>query len=280
MPAVELSKPASVNPGLILDQISDYKVTLFGAAPAFMESVIDCASKCEESLHKIKNLEGLLVGGAPTPYRLIEKIVHLLPSTDSLVLYGSSEAEPIAKIKMSEVIEIKDQVKGYVVGYKSEHIKLKICELSSLKEVSQGEIGEIVVSGDHVVRRYLNNPEANLETKIKDSYGRVWHRTGDLAYMDKVGRIVLQSRVKDVFKSGDKTIYPFQYESLIDQNTNVEHSALMSLNGGITLLYTGLNSDKAKSEIRTLLSSMGLSDVEVKWIKQMPMDKRHNSKIE
>ena len=47
MPAVELSKPASVNPNLILDQINDYKVTLFGAAPAFMERVIDRASKCE-----------------------------------------------------------------------------------------------------------------------------------------------------------------------------------------------------------------------------------------
>ena len=83
------------------------------------------------------------------------------------MLYGSSEAEPIAKIKMSEVLEIKEEVKGYVVGYKSEHIKLRICELSSLNEVSEGDIGEVVVSGDHVVRRYLNNPGANLETKNK-----------------------------------------------------------------------------------------------------------------
>ena len=37
-------------------------------------------------------------------------------------------------------------MKGYVVGYKSEHIKLRICELSSLNEVSEGDIGEVVVS--------------------------------------------------------------------------------------------------------------------------------------
>ena len=40
------------------------------------------------NLAKIKDLEALFVGGAPTPYRLIEKIVHLLPNTDSLCSTG------------------------------------------------------------------------------------------------------------------------------------------------------------------------------------------------
>ena len=98
--------------------------------------------------------------------------------------------------------------------------------------------------------------------------------------MDQEGRIVLQSRVKDVFKSGDKTIYPFQYEAKIDQNPNVENSALMSLNGDISLFYTGLNSVETIAKIKNILSEMGLSDVNVKWLKEMPMDKRHNSKID
>ena len=51
---------------------------------------------------------------------------------------------------------VKEEVKGYVVGYKSERIKLRICELSSLNEVSP--LNSCEVKNKNV----LSNAELNL----------------------------------------------------------------------------------------------------------------------
>ena len=52
----------------------------------------------------------------------------------------------------------------------------------------QGEIGEICVTGPAVTRAYVDEPEANALSKIPDGE-RVWHRIGDLGYLDDEGRL-------------------------------------------------------------------------------------------
>jgi acyl-CoA synthetase (AMP-forming)/AMP-acid ligase II len=54
--------------------------------------------------------------------------------------------------------------------------------------VSDGEIGEITVSGDLVTKQYFKKPDADALTKINDE-NRIWHRMGDLGWIDKKGRI-------------------------------------------------------------------------------------------
>ena len=55
-----------------------------------------------------------------------------------------------------------------------------------LKEVKPGEIGEIIVKGDHQMIGYLNRPESNAE-RIRNG----WIYTNDLGTVDQDGYVYL-----------------------------------------------------------------------------------------
>src|SRR5690606_19792728 len=61
--------------------------------------------------------------------------------------------------------------------------------------VSKGEVGELIVAGEHVCRNYFNNQEDFKKSKILDENGTVWHRTGDLGRLDEEGNLWLVGRV-------------------------------------------------------------------------------------
>ncbi|MDA0679819.1 MAG: AMP-binding protein, partial [Proteobacteria bacterium] len=58
--------------------------------------------------------------------------------------------------------------------------------------MSCGGIGEIVVTGKHVLRGYADAAR-NRATKIEVD-GTIWHRTGDAGYFDQAGRLWLVGR--------------------------------------------------------------------------------------
>jgi acyl-CoA synthetase (AMP-forming)/AMP-acid ligase II len=81
------------------------------------------------------------------------------------------------------------------------------------KEVSRGEVGEIWMKGDLVMKGYWQRPDATAETITKDG----WLKSGDLATMDGRGYIKIVGRTKEMFKSGGYNVYPREIEAVIEQ---------------------------------------------------------------
>ena len=73
-----------------------------------------------------------------------------------------------------------------------------------------GETGELLVSGDSVVKGYWKNDEATAAT-----FRKGWLRTGDLAAMDDEGFVTLKDRSKDMIISGGSNIYPREVEEIL-----------------------------------------------------------------
>jgi long-chain acyl-CoA synthetase len=70
-------------------------------------------------------------------------------------------------------------------------------------------VGEILISGDTVMKGYYNRPEATADV-LRDG----WLHTGDLAYMDAKGHYFITGRAKDVIVlSSGKNVYPEEIES-------------------------------------------------------------------
>ena len=69
------------------------------------------------------------------------------------------------------------------------------------RELAAGEIGEITVTGDNVMKGYYKNPEATAATLRE---GRLW--TGDLGFMDEEGflNVVGRQQALLVAESGEK----------------------------------------------------------------------------
>lgn len=118
--------------------------------------------------------------------------------------YGLSEATPIISTNASH--RHKFGSSGNVLG----NIKVKIVK-SDGSEAESGEKGEIVISGDNVMKGYLKNEKATAET-IKD--GLLY--TGDLGYMDEDNFLQVTGRAKALLISRDGEKYsPEEIEETI-----------------------------------------------------------------
>ena len=73
-----------------------------------------------------------------------------------------------------------------------------------------GEIGEIVIRGDIVMKEYWNRPEATAETLAGG-----WLRTGDAGYRDDSDHFFVHDRIKDMIVSGGENVYPAEVENAI-----------------------------------------------------------------
>lgn len=95
------------------------------------------------------------------------------------------------------------------VGYAQACIAIKVVD-DALREVPAGTPGEILVSGDTVMKGYWNNAEATGQTIVEG-----WLRTGDIGRLDADGFLTLTDRSKDVIISGGTNIYPREVEEVL-----------------------------------------------------------------
>jgi acyl-CoA synthetase (AMP-forming)/AMP-acid ligase II len=91
-------------------------------------------------------------------------------------------------------------------------------------DIPTGEVGEIIVKGNGVMREYYRNPDKTAET-IKDG----WLYTGDFAKIDKDGFIWFVDRKKDVIISGGENIYPIEIEELLQSHPKVHDVGVIGL---------------------------------------------------
>jgi long-chain acyl-CoA synthetase len=110
--------------------------------------------------------------------------------------YGLTEAAPI--ISANTPHRHKYGTSGSIMP----SVTCKIMK-SETEEAKVGEIGEIVIKGDNVMKGYYRNPEASAEA-LRDG----WLWTGDLAAYDEDGFLVVVGRQKALLISSDGEKYP------------------------------------------------------------------------
>ena len=97
--------------------------------------------------------------------------------------------------------------------------------MENQKEVEQalikrGEVGELIVRGDAVMREYYRNPEATAKT-LRDG----WLFTGDMAKQDEDGFIFLVDRKKDLIISGGENVFPVEVEDFLHTHPSIKDVA-------------------------------------------------------
>lgn len=137
----------------------------------------------------------------------------------------------------------------------------------------EGEIGEIIVSGPHVLQRYFNNPAAFKANKIIVDE-TIWHRTGDSGFM-REKELYLTGRANQLITVDGKLISPFVIENQLQAIAGISMGTLLHAeNKLILVLELTLNS----TEVVLNIPSTIFYD-EVVYIK-IPRDPRHYSKID
>lgn len=308
MPKVDLAQPAGVDAGKVINQIRTHKISRLSGAPAYISALVEYLNGQEDVNRTVTEIKSLVVGGATVSKALAQGIRNAFPNANAKIVYGSTEAEPISDLSIDEYLaETQD---GYLVGHIASQIDLlisnvddsdlnqkvdnPITESDLLNHACQTyEVGEILVSGHHVLKQYIDNPEANTENKIPrsnvDATKSVWHRTGDCGYLDSQGRLWLSGRTKDVMHINGHMVQPYPIEQALDSIENVHRAAVISDAKKVYVFIEkhGINDkvDEALNECIRLIAneyfvSTGLTEVQIITLHKMPVDGRHNSKID
>jgi acyl-CoA synthetase (AMP-forming)/AMP-acid ligase II len=284
------AKPEAIHPGRIVRAMTKRHVGTAIASPVFFEKIAGylCAHRGGTGLRRI------FLGGAPVYAPLAKRLCSVFPETDIEIVYGSTEAEPISFVNARELTgrTPAHRLPGLLAGKPCRATAVRILKIldgpitcSSEADfdsmtLSQGKIGEICVSGKHVLKEYLNCPEAQAENKIRTGE-TVWHRTGDAGYVDANGDLYLMGRTKSRFTWHEKEFFPFGAEQALLEIDAIACGTVMALDNQVVCVIevrTGMNVRDAQ-----VLSCCGNAGYEcVESIRRMtiPRDPRHHSKID
>ena len=179
------SKPDKIKPDKIYNQILDNQVSRIIASPFFIKKLSEFAISKDLKITEIKKV---FTGGAPVFPQEAELYTSAFPKAEVKIVYGSTEAEPISSILADDLIQKSAELsKGLPVGNTYDKIQVKIIRISD-DDISvstkvefdewilpDGEIGEIVVSGRHVLKAYseMKMLFEGIKLKLMEIFGTV-----------------------------------------------------------------------------------------------------------
>jgi acyl-CoA synthetase (AMP-forming)/AMP-acid ligase II len=292
IPDADLRRPGAIDARPVVDQMLRQRATRTAASPAFFERI---ATFCESRRCQLGGIEKIYTGGAPVFPSLLGRLQAIAPRAEVVAVYGSTEAEPIAHVSHGEMtpgdLEISARGGGLLAGMPVPEIKTRVLEdqwgvaIGPLTvtdfdalTLPANSIGEIVVSGAHVLDGYLNG-RGDAETKFRVD-GCAWHRTGDAGYFDSGGRLWLVGRCSAKVSEGSDVLYPFAVECVAQQFAFVKRCAFIEVDGRRVLAVelTGSHGAADMQRLREALAWARLS--EIRPLRRIPVDGRHNAKID
>jgi acyl-CoA synthetase (AMP-forming)/AMP-acid ligase II len=303
VPPIDFARqgPAQVNSAALIQVINDCKVGSFFAAPILIENLSREALARNLTMPSLKRVIG---AGAPIsgPVETMLSAV-MAPDGELAANYGATEAMPSTEMGSREHLQglwdKTEQGAGICVGYALPGVALKIIDIvdgsiDSIEETSElptGQVGEILVRGKHVSPEYYLDPESTRKNKVPDPQGD-WHRFGDTGYLDAQGRLWVCGRVSQRVKAAGGNVFPLQVEPLFDAHPKVRRSGLVGVPapaGELPVLCVEVEPDVGKNELaglhQELLARAADSEMANKihailFKGKLPVDPRHNSKIE
>lgn len=288
-----LQTPATSDPEALLEVIRDCRVRSLFGSPVLLENL---ARYAEEHHLEAPSLERVIGGGAPITGDAMAALARMMPSGEPFANYGATEALPTTELGARETLdETWAQTRaggGVCVGRPFAGVELAIAEIQdgeagSFERVPRGEIGEILVRSPHVSPAYLDDPESTRKNKIGS-----FHRIGDAGYLDEHGRLWVAGRVSQRVRGPSGPLFSLLVEPVFDAHPKVKRSGLVGVPSGaferpvlcveLAGELTDAERDALRGELLTLAQAHDTTREvhDILFVDRLPVDPRHNSKIE
>jgi olefin beta-lactone synthetase len=301
IPPLNPVAPLSVNPRAIAEVVNQCGVTFSFGSPAIWGKI---AAYCRKKRIGFPHLKRLVVAGAPTNTRMLRVLGEIVPNGRFFTPLGATECTPITNISSEEIAQSlltrQESGAGFCVGRPTRYHVIRIIgivegdipHIDHATLVTTGEIGEIIVKGPVVTKEYYHNAGATSSAKIYESNGDVWHRTGDVGYLDEQGRLWFCGRKSHICEYGGERYYSVQVEHCFNSLAGIDRVALVNVYRNEERVLA-LCIETTKRFVRNKLKAMIAKDVTETAVrhgiplnvilfypKAFPVDKRHHAKIE
>ena len=302
VPEMDPSRPATVDPKNIVQAILQNEVTSSFGSPVLWSKI---CIYCLEKKTQLPSIKRVLMAGAPVPPSLIEAFKKVIVNGEIHTPYGATESLPVSSISGSRILEETmpktNLGKGTCVGKAVSEMEIRVIAITedtistidNAAPLPVGEIGELVVKGPVVTKGYDQLEEATAKAKIADG-DSIWHRMGDVGYIDEEGDVWFCGRVAERVQTENGVLFADPVEAYFNQQPKVFRSALIGLGHAPNQTpaiviepeqehWTDDYSDHQaweKELLETVPPDSIASKVEkIFFYKDFPVDVRHNAKI-
>jgi long-chain acyl-CoA synthetase len=191
----------------IFSTIEKEKVTYIAAVPRlFLGMIMHQGSE----KYDVSFLDFCLTGGSAMP----PEFIPLFEEKFKVILregYGLTEASPVCSVGRREMVHKPGSIGTVMPGTEAKVMDDRDCELPI------GEIGELVIRGDNVMKGYYKDEEATARV-----FRNGWLHTSDLARIDEDGYIFLTGRKKRMIITSGFNVYPKETEQVLEMHPAVK----------------------------------------------------------
>ena len=284
VPDMDVSAPASITGTALTEAAAAIGATLVFASPAALASIIRTKDDIPSwDLHSLDDVRLLLSAGAPIRTDLFDQAQEVFPNAVAYTPYGMTEILPVSTISLPEMHEAGSG-NGVCVGKPVPGVEVQI------RPIGEGlAFGEIVVSAPHARLGY----DRLWHTTFLASQPPQWHRTGDVGSLDDSGRLWMGGRLGDVLQTAAGPVAPVKIEQIVENLDGVAMAALVGVGPeGLEqpVVIVQLDSPPKKPRMANLgfidtvrdavWKATELDVVAVLSVPALPVDRRHNSKID
>jgi acyl-CoA synthetase (AMP-forming)/AMP-acid ligase II len=206
-----------IAPEHVLEAISEEKATLIFLLVPWAQDILLKLDSGEIKLkdYKLDQWRLMHIGAQPVPPAVVKHWKEYFPKMAYDTNYGLSESTGPGCVHLG----IENERKVGAIGLPGFNWETAIMDENG-EPVARGDVGELVVRGDGVMREYYKNPEATAKA-LKEG----WLYTGDMARADDEGFIFLVDRKKDLIISGGENVFPVEVEDFLHTHPLVKDAA-------------------------------------------------------
>ena len=196
--------------------ISDYQITSFGSVATMLSMLLNTFPDGVPEGLKTDQLRFAMCGSAPVPAEVIKKFEETF-NCPVIEGYGLSESTCRSTFNPPDERRRPGSC-GMPIGN-----EMKVVDDDD-NEVAEGELGEIVLRGENILKGYFKNPQAT-----ERAFRGGWFHTGDVGYRDREGFFYIVDRKSDMIIRGGENIYPREIDEVLYQHPAVAAAATIGV---------------------------------------------------
>jgi acyl-CoA synthetase (AMP-forming)/AMP-acid ligase II len=196
--------------------VSDYKVTSFGSVATMLSMLLSTYPEGVPAGLETSQLRFAMCGSAPVPAEVLRKFEETF---NCLVIEGYGLSESTCRSTFNPPDERRRPGScGMPIGN-----EMKVVDEED-REVAEGELGEIVLRGENILKGYYRNAEATAR-----AFRGGWFHTGDIGYKDADGFFYIVDRKSDMIIRGGENIYPREIDEVLYKHLAVAAAATIGV---------------------------------------------------
>ena len=196
--------------------ISDYEITSFGSVATMLSMLLSTYPDGVPKGLKTEQLRFAMCGSAPVPAEVMKRFEETF---NCLVIEGYGLSESTCRSTFNPPDERRRPGScGMAIGN-----EMRVVDEDDT-EVAHGELGEIVLRGDNILKGYYRNPEATAT-----AFRNGWFHTGDIGYRDVEGFFYIVDRKSDMIIRGGENIYPREIDEVMYQHPMIAAAATIGV---------------------------------------------------